>query len=442
MAEKLKEKPTVEFEIVNSTLKYFWKTSILKKELDYILKRCSGCGLCTVCPWEAITLGPIVEVAAGRLEEAPLINIDEEKCTFCGICVSLCFFNSLKMSIDGLKVEDTYSKIKGKHKLEKEKCLPCLLCSKVCPREAIEVKVEVEKKEDLVKYEKEGGEKEVKGTIEIDEEKCSYCGLCELLCDAIKIFWSEPKPPDYKPALGIAVEKEKCDYCGLCEKICPSEAIKVSCEYAPPRKILEPKVSGEINIDEEKCVDCGLCAAKCPVEALTVEKPLKGKIEFVQLEKCDPLGCKNCFNICPVKCIYPPKTEKKIDVVEDFCVFCGACEKACPEQVIKVERESYNLIGEDTGKPWEKARIRVFNLLVGKVEEKPPIYERMLKVEVEAYRPPPEISEEKWGLPPEVKDLTKQRIESTIKLLKDKTPRLAFEAGNFEKVLKELLTTK
>ncbi len=440
MAEKLKEKPQVEFEIVNSTLRYKWKTQLLEKKLDYLLKNCVGCGLCMVCPWEAISLGPVVEVAAGRLEEAPLINIDEEKCTFCGVCVSLCFFNSLRMMIDHVKVEEEYSRIKGEHNIIREKCIPCLLCSKVCPMEAIDVEVKLAKKDELVKYEDESLKKKAKGTIKIDEEKCCYCGLCELLCNAIKIFWVEPKPPAYKPALNIVVDEEKCDYCGLCEKICPSEAVKVTCEYEPPRKIFEPKIEGEIRIDEEKCVDCGLCAAKCPVEALNVTKPFKGKVKFVRLEKCDPVGCKNCFNICPTKCIYPPKTEKKIEVVEDFCVFCGACEKACPEKVIEVVRETYNLKNRDQGKPWEKFRLKTFNLLIGKVEEKPFIHERMFKVEVEPYHPPPELPEEKLELPSKLKDVVKQKVDDVVGMFKDRTVRIAFEVGNMDKVLKKIHT--
>ena len=237
-------------EVENSTMKYVWKTTPLAKFLNYRLERCVGCSLCMEgCPWEAVTKGFIVEVAAGRLEEAPLINVELEKCTFCGLCVSACLFNAFEMAMDGVTIEAA-PKVSGRHEIDEEKCLPCLLCEKICPREAIKAEVKVKRKEELVVY-REGEPSAAKGKISIDEEKCVYCGLCELLCDAVEIFWEEAKPPDFKPAIGIRVDEEKCDYCGLCEKICPVEAVKVECEYAPPREISEVKVEGEISLDEE-----------------------------------------------------------------------------------------------------------------------------------------------------------------------------------------------
>ncbi|MCX8176474.1 MAG: 4Fe-4S binding protein [Candidatus Bathyarchaeota archaeon] len=439
MGEKLKEKPTIELSIIDSTLRYSWKTSLLRKVLDYEVKNCTGCSLCLVCPWEAITLGPIVEVAAGRLEEAPLVNVEVEKCTFCGLCVSVCIFNSLKMSINGLKVEDEYSKIDGEHNLTREKCLPCLLCSKVCQREAIDVKIKLPKKEDLVRY--ETSKVEAKGKVIFYDNKCCYCGLCEILCDAIKIFWVEAKPPDFKPAVGLRIDENKCDYCGLCEKVCPSEALKVECEHSSPRKILEPKIEGEVNVDDKKCVKCGLCASVCPAKAINVKKPFKGKVSFVNLKKCDPVGCKNCFNICPVNVIYIPRIGKKIDVVEDFCIFCGACEKACPELVIKVSREEYNIKNLDINNPWEKTRIRFFEKLVGR-EVKPPIppltYPRTVKVEFEFYKPSTRVSMEKWSLPENLKVNVEKKINLLVEVLKNPTLKMSFEVGKLDKILNKV----
>ncbi|MFX1476203.1 MAG: 4Fe-4S binding protein, partial [Promethearchaeota archaeon] len=91
------ERPVVSTEILDDTnIRYQWKTSLLAKDLKYDLSRCVGCSLCLPCPWEAITLGPVQEIAAKRLEGAPLIIIDEDKCTFCGLCDSACIFNALE----------------------------------------------------------------------------------------------------------------------------------------------------------------------------------------------------------------------------------------------------------------------------------------------------------------------------------------------------------
>ncbi|MFW9934680.1 MAG: 4Fe-4S binding protein [Candidatus Thorarchaeota archaeon] len=385
------ERPKVTSEILDDTnIRYNWKTSLLNKNLKYDLSRCVGCSLCLPCPWDAITLGPVQEIAAGRLEGAPLILIDEDKCTFCGLCDSACLFNAIEARFDDIPADNQYSRIKGKHQLDEEKCAPCVLCAKLCPREAITVEVKVTPKTKLVTYKDPtaakrvtDGKPDAKGTITIDEDKCTWCGLCELLCpECISIYWSEekPKPPDFIPAVGIRVDTKQCDYCGLCETICPSDAVKVTCEKTPPRKIRDPEVEGSMTIDDGLCVDCTLCAEKCPYEALDVSLPLTGEIEIQNLEKCDPTGCVNCFNICPTKAIYPTGDENKIAINEDICVFCGACENACPEQVLKVTRDSYHLSQIEKARDWERARARRFyDHLIGRENPRSDIYERIIK---------------------------------------------------------------
>jgi 4Fe-4S ferredoxin len=55
------------------------------------------------------------------------------------------------------------------------------------------------------------------------------------------------------------------------------------------------------------------------------------------LVRCDPLGCLACFNVCPAKCWYVDERGKAAPV-EDQCILCGACEKACPVSAIDVQR--------------------------------------------------------------------------------------------------------
>jgi 4Fe-4S ferredoxin len=135
-----------------------------------------------------------------------------------------------------------------------------------------------------------------------------------------------------------------------------------------------------MTIDDGLCVDCTLCADKCPYEALDVTLPLTGDIEIQNLEKCDPTGCVNCFNICPTKAIHATGDKDKIAINKEICVFCGACENACPEQVLKVTRDSYQLSQLEKARDWERARARMFyDHLVGRPEPKNEIYERAIK---------------------------------------------------------------
>ena len=437
------ERPTVTTDVLgDTTILYNWKTSLLTKNLKYDLTRCVGCSLCLPCPWEAITLGPVQEVAAKRLENAPLILIDEDKCTFCGLCDSACIFNAIDASFDGEPADAAYARLKGTHLLDEERCAPCLLCEKICPRDAITVEVHVTPKTELVKYKDPKaaervaeGSPDARGTITIDEEKCTWCGLCELLCpECITIYWTEekPKPPDFTPAVGIRVDTTKCDYCGLCEKICPSEAVKVTCEWSPPRTIQDPKVEGKLTIDDETCVDCTLCARRCPFEALEVTPPLTGHVRIQHLERCDPTGCINCFNICPTKAIYPTGDERKLAVIEEICVFCGACENACPEQVLIVEREGYQLAQLEQARAWERARARLFyDPLVGRPPPPSELYERPIQAPQPQARPPLQVTLNAWSSSAAQLRYAQIRIRRLQQLLQEnRRLHILFERGN------------
>ena len=439
------ERPKVTSEVLDDTnIRYNWKTSLLNKNLKYDLSRCVGCSLCLPCPWDAITLGPVQEIAAGRLEGAPLILIDEDKCTFCGLCDSACLFNAIEARFDDVPADKEYSRLKGRHELDEDKCAPCVLCAKICPRDAITVDVKVTPKTQLVTYKDpkaaqrvRDGKPDAKGTVAIDEDKCTWCGLCELLCpECITIYWSEekPQPPDFLPAVGIRVDTTECDYCGLCETICPSDAVKVTCDKSPPRTIQEPKVEGSMAIDDGLCVDCTLCAQKCPYEALDVSLPLTGNIEIQNLEKCDPTGCVNCFNICPTKAIYPTGDKDKIAINKDICVFCGACENACPELVLKVSRDSYKLSQIEKARDWERARARMFyDHLIGKETPRKDIYERIIKVPPQKPSTRIQTKSDQWS----ADQLNRREAQKRIQRLQDVIKknwrlRLLFERGRVD----------
>jgi 4Fe-4S ferredoxin len=278
------------------------------------------------------------------------------------------------------------------------------------------------------------GKPDAKGAIAIDEDKCTWCGLCELLCpECIKIYWSEekPKPPDFIPAVGIRVDTTQCDYCGLCETICPSDAVKVTCDSAPPRTINDPIVEGSMTIDDGLCVDCTLCAEKCPYEALEVSLPLTGEIEIENLEKCDPTGCVNCFNICPTKAIYPTGDKDKIAINKEICVFCGACENACPESVLKVTRDSYHLSQIEKARDWERARARMFyDHLIGQEGPRKDIYERVIKVPLTEHESTIQAKSEQWS----EDKISRQKAQERVQKLQDVIRknwrlRLFFERG-------------
>ncbi|MHA2321016.1 MAG: 4Fe-4S dicluster domain-containing protein [Candidatus Thorarchaeota archaeon] len=171
------EKPVISMDVVDGKINLTWKTSHLKRTLDHKISKCVGCSLCLPCPWEAITLGPVQETASGRIEGAPLVNVDPDICTFCGLCDSSCIFGAFDAKYEGEGAINEFIRIQGTHEIDEEKCAPCLLCAKVCPTDSLEVEVKVDHKKVLVTYK---GEEHAEGTIKIDEDKCSYCGLRSL----------------------------------------------------------------------------------------------------------------------------------------------------------------------------------------------------------------------------------------------------------------------
>jgi 4Fe-4S ferredoxin len=216
-----------------------------------------------------------------------------------------------------------------------DKCLPCLLCQPVCPTGAIKVSFN-KTREDYGPL-----RPKIKGRIAVDADKCNLCGRCAGLCKAFLLLEraeKEKQPQKLVPYESLLVDEELCDYCGLCAAVCPEEAITVEGEPLAVPEGDEP-FAGKIEVDRNLCIGCGRCAQVCPYEAMDVKKPFQGDIKMVEknLARCDPQGCQACFNVCPAKCWYVDERGKAAPVRE-MCIFCGACEKACPVSAIDVDR--------------------------------------------------------------------------------------------------------
>ena len=186
-----------------------------------------------------------------------------------------------------------------------------------------------------------------------------------------------------------------------------------------------------MKIDDKLCVDCTLCAQKCPYEALEVTLPLTGTIEIKNLEKCDPTGCINCFNICPTKAIHATGDKNKIAINEEICVFCGACENACPEEVLTVKRDSYSLSELEKARDWERARARRFyDPLIGRKTSRADIYEREIKVSTSEQSTGNLPSPKQWHAEPASRRAAQARVRQLQTFIKQNWRlRLLFERG-------------
>lgn len=181
-----KDKITTEMKMIDIDAKL-----ILDRE------KCTGCGIClTVCPKEAIRRGP-VGATEKKLSDAPAVLVDEKKCSFCGVCVYLCPFGALELRIND---EPILLVVEGG-------ALPNLKFEEV----------------KLAKDEGKTAKKFFEGEIIPHPEKCpGGCATCTLICPTEAIKIPKRKHPWDKPPK-IEVDQDKCILCGLCVTACPGE---------------------------------------------------------------------------------------------------------------------------------------------------------------------------------------------------------------------------
>lgn len=421
----------VDSEVRGTHFFFTQKTGKSKRLLDYDYKRCSGCGVCVeICPKNAIEPGPLIEIATGL--DAPPVIVDHTKCSFCGMCAAFCPVKAFKMTINDKNIlELSQFPHLESGVVFNDKCLPCLICKKTCPEEAISVEFTFPEKENIAPF--KAGKS---GEIKVDMDKCTLCGLCAVMCPAFVLVEKKVGANDLMPFDDLLVDRTKCDYCGICVPFCPEDAIKVKGDFEEEEvKKIAPKVSGSIKVDDNKCTRCGWCEAVCPYDAAEVTKPFEGEIELIdeKLKRCDPVGCHGCFNVCPSKAWIIPD-DKKIDVVRDFCTYCGACEKACHVRAIGVKRtgaKHTEIADTPWGADWKKAII----CLSGGERGRSDISRTLHVAKAEKKVEPPNIR-------PEVNRALRKLVDAKIgrisSLLGDKQVRRAWEKKDSTVALKEI----
>lgn len=157
------------------------------------------------------------------------------------------------------------------------------------------------------------------------------------------IYTEEAKGVDHR----LTYNYKQCTGCGICTKICPTGAL----ELGPIPEIATGLDAPPVMLDLDACTFCGMCAAFCPERAFrfTIDGiDIRNLAEYPHLESsitvndnCIP--CLICEKACPrdaitLKLSIPKKedllhfdetAEGEIKIDEDKCNRCGICKAFC-----------------------------------------------------------------------------------------------------------------
>lgn len=239
--------------------------------------------------------------------------------------------------------------------LERSRCVGCELCEMACPKEAIKV-VKPSEFKDL-----EAPPKKITATVL--EDKCNFCGICSEICifgafkqsidgkSFVPVLESESFP---KIIHEVNIDESRCPPgCKICEEACPLHLISV--RFDSEGKVIK------VDVDREHCPGCRMCEVKCPYDAIHTRKIITGVIK-INVDLC-PEGCRYCVDACPIPGVLSIAENGKVNVNELFCVYCGACRKACPVNgAIELKRISVYHAPVKSG-AWNKALERLTSTL-------------------------------------------------------------------------------
>ncbi|MDO9518340.1 MAG: 4Fe-4S binding protein [Methanosarcinaceae archaeon] len=213
-------------------------------------EKCLPCVLCeAVCPEDAIevefTFKKKEEIAPFKKDAKGEIEIDMDKCNFCGICAKFC--DAFIM----VEREPTPTDLTPFQQIlvDEDKCDYCVLCQDLCPEDAIRVKGE-----------RPCEAPSIEGNITVDDKKCTRCTWCKAVCpyDAVDV-----KKPFEGELVLVEGNIDKCDPqgCHGCFNVCPSHLWYV------------PEDTGKkIAIKEDYCTYCGACVNACHVDVMRVSR--------------------------------------------------------------------------------------------------------------------------------------------------------------------------
>jgi coenzyme F420-reducing hydrogenase delta subunit/ferredoxin len=260
--------------------------------------------------------------------------------------------------------------------INQDLCSRCCVCHSLCPYDAI-------------------NRDEETGKVEIDIQKCQVCGICYSSCPSAAIEMEYYNYDNLMNYVNCVQKQRKADtlvlMCrGNSPSTCEMEDILteqgiVQGDYIPLRVPCSGRVptdfifkvlnSGIENIVSIQCEDkfCRykegtkinarrMQLGKNVLEQLGFDKNVVRVVKYSRKAVWDNLkcvGCDKCVFICPYDAI-KAEAFATPKIIEEDCVGCGACALVCPQQAIEVKGFEFenviNRYGESVSMLKEKSK--------------------------------------------------------------------------------------
>lgn len=258
--------------------------------------------------------------------------------------------------------------------INQDLCSRCLVCHSICPYEAINYDSELDK-------------------VEIDIQKCQVCGICPSSCPVAAIevaYYDYDHLVDYVDStrrkngsntLVLMCRGNSPSSCEV-EEILVDQGVFVD-SYIPLRLPCSGRIptdfvfktlsSGVKNIISIQCED-PFCRYKegtkintrrfqltrNVLEQLGYDKNALKVVKFSRKAVYDTtkcVGCDKCVFICPYDAI-KAEAFATPTIISDDCVGCGACQLVCPHQAIEVKGFEFESVLQRYGNAAEKLKAK------------------------------------------------------------------------------------
>jgi len=263
-------------------------------------------------------------------EERVALKLNEDYCSRCAICYSLCPFDAIKRDAET-----------DKTLLEIEKCQACGLCYSACPAEALDITYyDIAS---LIRYMERARKQYDSDTLVV---MCrgsapdlagieSLFGVTKFIPLSVPCVGRIPGEV-FLEALSMGIKKIyvlACDedYCRFergspvtGRRILALNLLLAQLGYGKEAITLK-RNSLKVKLNEDLCISCGNCAFLCPWDALTLVSPGSVKID---MDSCH--GCGLCVSMCPAFALDMDNWEKdRISLLISYLV-----EEMAPPKIL------------------------------------------------------------------------------------------------------------